>query len=338
MLKRYLIKLSWLVLLLVPLIAFSDDAPQSPDFNNWVELLKKQALSAGISQTTIDSAFFNLAPIAQTATFRSPTSKLFLDQYLNIALSDQQLTYEKNLLQRFGNILFEISHLFSVEPEVLVAVWSVDNLERKDHQSFPAIELLVSTTFHEPQNKQAREELLDALKLLDSKQVDPASFTSDENGLLGSVFFKPSILKAYGIDYDEDGKIDVWNDYADILASTANYLSSIGWKSKNSWGMEVKLPDSINPVSLDINIQRPVNYWDTQGIRLLDGSELPLDASMASLIKPEAYSDRILLILDNYFALLRWKRSHAFALAVGLTVDKLKPVTTDNPTTPFSVN
>lgn len=334
-LKSALKTLILLVFLLLPAAVFSANESQSMSFEDWVERLKKQALSAGISPETITISFLDIKPLTQSASFTPKPSTYFLDQYLGIALSEQQLAYQKGLLQRYGNVLFEISHLFGVEPEVLIAVWSLDNLEAKNKQTYNAIELLVSTTFNQPKNKQAQEELFQALKLIDQKQVNLNEMLCDENGLLGTTYFKPSILRNYGIDYDGDGLINVWSNYADIFASIANYLSTIGWKSKQPWGMEVRLPETLDPGTLDSNIQYTVNYWHAQGVRRIDDSDLPLDGSLGSIIKPEPFSERTILALDNYFALLRWKRSHAFALAVGLITDKLQPSQTNEPATPF---
>lgn len=335
MFKRWLTTLLFTsTVLFAPAMTYADNS-QTISFQDWVERLKIQALRQGISQDTVALSFLEIKQTNHSASFTPKTTKLFLDQYLGMALSTQHLAYEKNLLNHYSNILFEISHLFGVEPEVLIAVWSLENLEKKDKKTFNAIELMVSTTFNQPTNKQARDELFHALKLIDNKQVNPNKFTSDENGLLGSTFFKPSILRNYGIDFDGDGLIDIWNNYADILASTANYLSSIGWKAKLNWGMEIMLPEDLAIDTIDSNIQRTINYWHTQGVRLKDGKDLPLDGTLASIIKPEPFSDKTLLVLDNYFALLRWKRSPAFALAVGLTIDKLQPAKADEPATPF---
>ena len=332
----FTLKMRLCVLLACSLLLFAGFAnAATPSFDDWVERLKKQALSQGISQQTIDQAFLAITQTSHQATFTPQKTNQFLDQYLAITQNPQQINYEKKLLQHYNNVLFEISHLFGVEPEVLIAIWTLDNLEQKDKQTFNAIELLVSTSFQQPKNKMVLSELMNALRLIDDKQVNPAQFTSDENGLLGTVFFKPSTLRNYGIDYDGDGVIDIWNNYADIFASAANYLSSIGWESKKKWGMEILAPQTLAPEATNINTQRSINYWHSQGIRLADGTDLPLDGSLGSLIKPGEFSERLFLVMDNYFALLRWKRSHHFALSVGLTVNKLQPETSAEPATPF---
>ncbi|MDX1811803.1 MAG: lytic murein transglycosylase [Gammaproteobacteria bacterium] len=324
-----------ILLLLSPCLLYAAE-DKAISFDNWVEYLKKQAIGKGISPETINTSLQNLQPMQQVADFQASTGNYFLEQYLTMALSPQQQNYQAKLLQHYSNILFEISHLFGVEPEVLIAVWSLDNMNAQNRQQVLVIPLLVSSSFKQPRNKQIQNELFAALKLIDDKQVDPNNFTSDEHGLLGTVYFRPSTLRNHGIDYDGDGKINIWNDYADIFASAANYLSSIGWKNKESWGMEVQLPDNLPPELLNANVQRSINYWQAQGIRLKNGAELPLDARLASLIKPEPFADIAILALDNYFALLRWKRSNAFAIAVGLSIDKLKPSqNNDEPATPF---
>ncbi len=310
--------------LTIPVISIAAVGDPSPSFKDWVERLQKQALSNGISNGTLQLAFLDLAPLEPVADFRRNRPEISLEQYLAARLSPNQTRFQKNLLQRYSNILFEIGHLLSVEPEALVAIWTIDNLDETDKQRFNAIELLVSSSFHQPRNKKLQTELLAALKLLETGQVNPTRFTSNAHGLLGTLYFTPRMLHKLGIDYDNDGQMDIWKNYADIFATMANRLSSIGWQSKQPWGMEVVLPEAFPDRDITTNIQHTVQYWQNLEVTRTNGDALPDDLPFSSIIRPDPASGKTYLVLDNYFALLRWKRSPAFAIAVGLMMERLK--------------
>jgi membrane-bound lytic murein transglycosylase B len=141
---------------------------------------------------------------------------------------------------------------------------------------------------------------------------------------MGQSQFMPSSYLAYAVDFDGDGKADIWSSRADVFASAANYLAKVGWRGDETWGREVRLPPGFDLSLVNHNkIQKPLTDWQALGVRRADGGDLPPRDLMASLIQPGGQEGPSFLIYNNYRVLLRWNRSLYFATAVGFLADRI---------------
>jgi len=121
------------------------------------------------------------------------------------------------------------------------------------------------------------------------------------------------------VDYDGDGRRDIWNSKADVFASIANYLKENGWQSNIPWYIEVKVPKKIR-----VNEDGPaysVNEWSEMGVRAVNGYRLPKGSIQARLIKP--YGGPHLLVFDNFDVIKRYNNSTFYAGTVGYVADKI---------------
>ena len=142
-------------------------------------------------------------------------------------------------------------------------------------------------------------------------------------GAMGQTQFMPSSFLRLAVDYDGDGKRDIWNNKADAFASIANYLSSVGWDDDYTWGREVKVPNGFQPALIDSKIVKDLQVWQQKGVRKHDGSNLPNIALPASLVQPSKDNAKYYLAYPNYKAVLKWNRSLYFATAVGILSDAI---------------
>jgi len=132
----------------------------------------------------------------------------------------------------------------------------------------------------------------------------------------------PSSFLAHAIDYDGDGRRDIWTTRKDVFASAANYLAKSGWRADQTWGREVKLPGGFDPAMADLKVRKPIGAWQTLGVRRADGGDLPARQLSASIVLPEkGKMSPAYMVYNNYRTTLRWNRSTYFALAVGLLSD-----------------
>lgn len=168
-----------------------------------------------------------------------------------------------------------------------------------------------------------------ALEILNAGHITPPSKMKGSwaGAMGGQPQFMPTSFLAYAIDGNNDGRIDIWNTEADVFASAANYLSKSGWDDKYTWGgRQVKIPSSINDSLLGIekDKSRSLAEWQQLGIRRLNGQSLPNVDIKAWLIQPDDNHGRAYLIYGNYQTLLKWNRSHYFALAVSHLADQIR--------------
>jgi len=293
-------------------------AKNTMSFENWVDRLRNQAFAKGISIDTLQNTFLQNKQLDLNANTEQQPIIPAPNQLQN------NLTFSKLLLKQYSDTLFEISHLFGVNVEVLVAIASLEN---DTIINFSAIDVLISQSFLRPRDTGLQNELLQALKIIDEGQIDVQQLKSDIQGKLGKTHFKPTTFRDFAIDFNGDGRYDIWQNYPDIFASTANYLSNIGWKSGKAWGIEVGLLEAFDTKLININKQKSLQNWQESGVFQADGNELPTSSELGSLI--QIGEGKYYIVLDNYFALLRWKRSAEYAFTVGQLVDLMQTKSTN---------
>lgn len=121
------------------------------------------------------------------------------------------------------------------------------------------------------------------------------------------------------MDFDGDGRRDIWESTADALASTANYLQASGWQHGQGWGMEVRLPAGFDYALADPELRKPVSEWLALGIRPLAPHAAAVGSNQsASLLLPAGHNGPAFLVLDNFRSILKYNNSSAYALAVSL--------------------
>ena len=142
-------------------------------------------------------------------------------------------------------------------------------------------------------------------------------------GAMGQCQFMPSSFLNFAIDYDGDGRKDIWSTQADVFGSTANYLSSSGWKGGQTWGRKVSLPSDFNNNLANLKVRKTINEWQALGVRRVNGNDLPSRDMDASIVYTEGVGSSAYMIYDNYRTILKWNRSTYFAVAVGTLADRI---------------
>jgi hypothetical protein len=116
----------------------------------------------------------------------------------------------------------------------------------------------------------------------------------------------------------------MWGSVPDALASTANYLKASGWRSGESWGHEVALPQGFDYALADDTTERPLSEWMHLGVSLPQGGDFSSNNRNAVLTLPAGARGPALLLLSNFRVILRYNHSTAYALSVGHLADRLR--------------
>jgi membrane-bound lytic murein transglycosylase B len=143
-------------------------------------------------------------------------------------------------------------------------------------------------------------------------------------GAMGQSQFMPSSYLAHAVDYDGDGRRDIWSTPADIFASIANYLAKAGWNSRYTWGRQVQLPSRPEAVAAGLDVVRPLPEWRALGVRRANGHDLPMVALDASLLQMDDGQGPSYLVYNNFRVLMAWNRSTYFAVTVGELADLIE--------------
>jgi membrane-bound lytic murein transglycosylase B len=185
------------------------------------------------------------------------------------------------------------------------------------------VQALATLAYDGRRGRMFRSELLNALRILDQGHIDLHAMKGSWAGAMGQLQFMPSTFIDYARDGDGDGRKNIWGSAADALESAANFMSTM-WKPGLRWGRQVTVPAKFNVSLAGLATSRTLAQWQALGIRLPSGEALPRENVEASIIFPDnGRRDPAFLVYQNYRALLRWNRSHFFALAVGHLADRI---------------
>lgn len=303
----------------------ADHLSEQTRFTNWLAEFKIEALATGISEDTLERALTGVKPLSRSlkSDRNQPEKKRTLDDYLTNAINNARIEKGRKLLRENWKLFAQTSDKYSVQSRFLVALWGIETNFGRNQGTISTIQTLVTLAYDKRRGAYFRKELLNALRIIDRGMIPLDRMKGSWAGALGQVQFMPSVYLKYAVDFNKDGKVDIQKTRSDALASAANYLSQLGWDKGWTWGREVKVPSGFDPELSGLDYRLRFSDWQRLGIRQIDGAALPKAAGRASLIRPDGSGGRSFLVYDNYRQLLKWNRSHKFAIAVGLLADQI---------------
>lgn len=319
-----------LVMLSVPALHGADQAAvpeeKSPpeSFDEWLFGFRQEALRQGIRSETLELVFRDLKPIPRVIEFdrSQPEFTLEFSQYLANVISDTRIRKAKRMMHKHRPLLREIRHRFPVQPRFLVALWAIETDFGRNRGGFPVIDSL-ATLAHEGRRRQYfTRELLDALRIVDAGYAAPSRMKGSWAGAMGQLQFMPSKILKYWVDYNENGRLDIWESPDEALVSAGRFLSGVDWNVDQTWGRRVQLPDGFDAGLGGLEIQKKLSQWQRLGVRRANGGDLPKADMEASLIIVEPGGPAF-LVYANYRALLEWNKSTFFAVSVGILADRI---------------
>lgn len=315
----------WSVAVLVVCVAMATPAVARSDFESWLKDLRKEAAGKGISEATLDAALNGIKPIPRVVELdrKQPEFTLTFDQYMNRVVPRARVQKGRKRLAENRELLTKVSREFGVPPQFIVAFWGIETDFGRVTGGFKVVDALATLAFDGRRSAFFRKELHLALQILNEGHIKSNAMMGSWAGAMGQAQFMPSSFVGYAVDYDKDGRKDIWSTRADVFGSAANYLSRYGWRAAERWGRRVKVPAGFDPKQADLKVTKTVSEWSAAGVTLADGNALPKSALSASVILPAGAEGPAYLAYNNYRVILRWNRSHYFAIAVGRLADQI---------------
>ena len=296
----------------------------SHSFEEFLDQVRKSATEQGVSKSTIDKAFFELTP--RPSAIASDKAQAEFNQnfwhYVNKRVSKVRLNNGKDTLKKNASLLSKTSEKYGVPAYVIVAFLGLESNYGNYMGSESLIRSLATLAYDKRRSKFFTRELIAVLKLMDKKTI-PFDATGSWAGAMGAVQFMPTNVIAYGVDANNDGKVDLWNEKADIYASAANFLNKLGWKKGEKWGREALIPKNFDYQLTGLNNEKTVNEWAALGVRRGNNSNLPKSNFKASLIVPMGHRGPAFLVYRNFDTIMGWNRSILYALSVAYLSDRL---------------
>lgn len=295
-------------------------------FPEYVAKLKQEALAEGYSEETLEKAFAGVKYYAKSvaADKNQPEFKLTLDTYLPKAVPEWKAKKAVEVYNEHKELLEKVGAEFGVQPRFIVALWGIETNFGGFTGGFDVVSALTTMAYDGRREEFFKKELWHALTIIQDGHINPDDMKGSWAGAMGQTQFMPSSFMNFAIDYDGDGRKDIWNSYEDVFASAANYLKSVGWQDDVTWGRQVQLPEGFDESLAGLKTKKSLAEWQELGIRRLDGEALPTRDVQASIVIPDDATGRVYLAYANYDALMRWNRSNYFVAAVGYLSDRIR--------------
>ncbi len=305
-------------------------------FGDWIKGFRARALRQGISADVFDRAFAGVqydADVIRRDRKQSEFTKTIWD-YLDSAASEARVNNGKAALRKHGALLDRIEAQYGVDKDVVVAIWGLESAYGTFRGSNPVIGSLAILAYDARRSEFFEEQLVEALKILQSGDVELANFKGSWAGAMGHTQFIPSSYQSLAVDFDGNGKRDIWSDDpADALASTANYLAKNGWVKGMPWGVEVRIPQGFDYTLANRDILRMPSDWAKIGIVDLDGKVVP-DHGSASVLLPAGAKGAAFLVFKNFDVIETYNTADAYVIGVGHLSDRITgagPIRSDWP-------
>lgn len=314
------------------------DGLSEEGFRAYLPRLRQEALAAGVRQETIDRVFPSLTFSARTVQLdrqqpggapgssSTPPFAPYLARHVTPAL----INMGRDRYSRYSGQLAEIGRRYGVDPAVLVAIWGKETGYGRIMGNFDLLNSLASLAYEGRRRELFAGEFIATLKMLE-RGFPRSTLQGSWAGATGQSQFLPSVYLRLAVDGDGDGRADIWNSSPDALASIGNYLSKAGWKPNVPWGVEVRVPASLDRTSIANTMRAPrcarvferhsrwlsMAEWRQLGVTPVGSERIP-DEEMASLLEPDGPSEPAYLLTNNYRVILDYNCSNFYGLTVAL--------------------
>ncbi|MBN1324878.1 MAG: lytic murein transglycosylase [Alphaproteobacteria bacterium] len=326
--KNFLIS-CFSVLFLLPSICFADEG--SFDLDRWNSILndiQSRAVEMKISNHTINEVIQPsvFIPSIVNSDKNQSEFKLTLDQYLNNVVNQKRIISGKKMRRKYPTLLSKVDKKYGVPPHIIMAFWGLESNYGEYKAKYKLSDAFLTLIYDGRRETFFTNQLFAMMKSADKDKLEVSEIYGSWAGAMGHFQFIPTTLEQYGMDGNNDGRIDIIHSVGDAMFSAGNYLSKLGWNKHEKIIREVKLPADFDTSLLEGKVQKPLTEWAAMGITNPDGSEIPKAEMIAGLVADTSVPEisRAFLTYPNFYRIKKWNNSNWYAIAIGLLSEKLK--------------
>lgn len=318
--------------------AMAQSAGVEQQFRQWLQNdLWPQAKARGVSQRTFQRAFdgvtldWKLPDLVPPGTRAKTPKKQFQAEFSAPAgyFSEKRISGlvagGKTRRAKYARTLAAIEKKYGVPGHIIIAVWGRESGfggAKIPHDTF---RVLGTKAFMSTRKELFGKEVLAALEIAERGDVDPRAMKSSWAGAMGQPQFLPSSYLKFAVDFDGDGRRDIWNSVPDTLASIGNYLASYGWQRGRDWGFEVALPASVSCALEGPDQGRLIADWASMGIARVTGKPFPAHETRSDgyMMNPAGRYGPTFVVTPNFYVLKEYNESDLYALFIGHVGDRI---------------
>ncbi len=258
-------------------------------------------------------------PQAQ-AEFRSP-GRYFSEKYVAPVVATGRKLFKKH-----KSLLGRIEKKYGVPGRIILAIWGRESAFGRVAIRHDAFQVLSTKAFMSTRKALFRKEVLAGLKIIEKGYATRAQMKSSWAGAMGQPQFLPSSYLDYAVDYDGDGRRNIWGSVPDTLASIANYISRYGWERGRDWGFEAKIPLSVSCALEGPDQMRKISAWAKVGIKRISGKAFPASemSKKGAILMPAGRSGPVFVATTNFYVIKKYNNSDLYALFVGNAADRIQ--------------
>lgn len=320
--KKVLKSICYILMGSVFLASFSVLADE--DFNTWKKTFEKEALKAGVKQTTLSKYLpqMELLPRVIEQDVKKPEFLQNFWDYTKVRLTPEKISKGQEMMKKYQTWLKHVQDKYGIEPQYLVALWGMETNYGGYLGKTKLLNSLGSLAYHPRRRSYFTKELIAYFKILETEPYPPEWGSWD--GGFGNFQFMPTTFMAYAVDADGNGTKSLIGSMPDSFASAANFLRSMGWKTGQIWGREVMIPEDFKWGKAHEKKQVVAEWWK-EGVKPLESVVFPEKELQieARLLAPQGADGPFFLAYPNFEYLRRWNGLELYGLTTGLLADIL---------------
>ena len=301
----------------VPVAAAGQDS-----FEAFLAGVRAEGRRAGIRDGTLDAAFAGIGPNQKVieADRKQPEFTMTWARYQSFTMSDKRIARGRQTCAAERELFRQVSGRYGVDPAPIAGIWGLESNFGTDTGSYNVVEALATLAWEGRRAAFFRSQLLSALRILDHGDVTPGHMLGSYAGAMGQPQFMPDSYLRYAVDFEGNGRRDIWTSTGDVLGSIANYLSASGWRQGEPWGQAVTVPPGFDAAG-GREQRRSLGEWQRLGVRRADGTGFIKPEPEGAVIMPDGEGGPAFMVYPNFAAIRRYNPSDFYALAVGLLGD-----------------
>ena len=284
-------------------------------FGPWFEKFKKEALADGIKAQTIQASIGGMTPdmgVIGRDRKQSFFSQTFVEFYGKLATPNRYQN-ARAYVQKYQPWFQKAEKQYGVPGAVITGFWALESDFGGGMGNLPILRSIATLAYDCRRGAMFREELKAVIRIVERGDMRPSEMVGSWAGEIGQTQFLPTRYLEHAIDYDGDGKANLFSNNTDIIGTTANYMSHLGWRPNEPWLEEVRVPDELPWEQADLAIKIPRSQWAKWGVTRVGGGALESDSLSASLMLPMGRHGPAFLAYDNFGVYLKWNQSLTYA-------------------------
>ena len=310
-LTTILLALTFILAAKSSILAAEANCQNTGSFQRWLADYKEYAASQGISQRTIRSALRGMQ-LDRKVIRRDRRQGFFGQSFVSFSrklATEHRRVAGRRKIKKYRRYFDKAEEKYGVPAEVITAFWALESDFGVGMGKFPVLRALATLAYDCRRTELFTRELTSALKIIERGDLRPSEMIGSWAGELGQTQFLPTHYLEHAIDFDGDGRRNLFRSNADIIGTTAAFIEHLGWRRGEPWLEQVRVPRKLPWEEADLAVKHPRSQWAEWGVKRIDGSPLPADNAPASLLLPMGRFGPAFMAYKNFDIYLEWNQS-----------------------------